>query len=454
GTLIARLVLPMTSVSGTSLYVAVKMMVTALLVPWGTRLQMVSVAMSLAMLYAALFFTQSQLLTGASAHLWVGPLVAGVLSVVGAAVCDRVRRAVFEHERELRATAEHLRQEVEVDEALARVGRELIALPDTRRILDALCRLTTEVLGCEASHTYLWNADRQEYAAAAGYGDTSEQWEALRLVRYPQRLTGGFQARLEAVGVEQYFLDESPLQPSAMLRQFNTTVVLCVALRRADKLIGVQSAERREQRIAFSPQQVRIARGMGHLASLALETARLVEELESANQLKSEFVATMSHELRSPLNVIIGYHELLLDSGFGPLTPGQREPLRRADRSARELLDLISATLDLSRLEARKVPIEREAVDVGTLLDEVGQEFADPPDRTNLRVEWHAAGELPPLWTDRVKLKMVLKNLVANAVKFTEQGRILLTAAAQDDHVQFTVADTGIGIPPDAQAMI
>jgi signal transduction histidine kinase len=454
GTLIARLVLPTTSVSGTALYVAVKMMVTALLVPWGPRRQVVSVGFTQVMMYTALFLTQAQLLTGASSHLWVGPLVAGFLSVAGATVGDRVRRAVFERERELRATAEHLRQEMEVDEALARVGRELIALPDTRRILDALCRLTTEVVGCEASHTYLWDAERQEYAATAGYGDTSEQWEALRLVRYPDRLMRGFQARLEAVGVEQYYLDESPLLPAAMLRQFSTTVVLCVALRRADKLIGVQSAERRDRRVAFTPQQVRIARGMGHLASLALETARLVEELENANQLKSEFVATMSHELRSPLNVIIGYHELLLDGGFGVLTAPQREPLRRADRSARELLDLISATLDLSRLEARRVPIDREAVEVRTLLDEVGQEFIDPPDRTNLQVDWHAADALPPLWTDRVKLKMVLKNLVANAVKFTEQGRVSLTAVGNDGCVVFTVSDTGIGIPADAQAMI
>ena len=119
-------------------------------------------------------------------HRWLGPLIAGCLSIAGAAAADRVRRSVFEHEREVEASAEHLRQEVEVDEALARVGQELIALPDTRRILDALCRLTTEVLACDASHTYLWDAERQEYSAAAGYGDTPEQWEALRLVRYPQ----------------------------------------------------------------------------------------------------------------------------------------------------------------------------------------------------------------------------------------------------------------------------
>jgi len=453
-TLIARLALPTTSLSGTALYVALKMMVTALLVPWGRRRQSISVAFTLLMLYVAMLLTHAELHGAQSSHQWLGPLVAGFLSIAGAAVGDRVRRAVFERERELEASAEHLRQEVEVDEALARIGQELIALPDTRRVLDALCRLTTEVLACDASHTYLWDAGREDYAAAAGFGDTPEQWEALRLVRYPLRLMRGFQERIGSADVEQYLLDETPLRPSALLRQFNTSVLLCVALRRGGKLIGVQSAEHRGRHVMFSPQQVRIARGMAHLASLALETARLVEELEAANRLKSEFVATMSHELRSPMNIIIGYHELLLDGGFGPLSETQREPLRRADRSARELLDLINATLDLSRLEAKRIVLELGDVAVAELVDEVVREFADVGDRAEVEMRWHAAPDLPVLRTDRVKLKMVLKNLVGNAVKFTEQGRVTLEAGPYQGGVEFRVADTGVGIPAEAQAVI
>lgn len=453
-TLIARLVMPITSVSGTSLYIAVKMMATALLVPWGRRRQSISVGFTLSVLYAALWLTRADVGGAHLSHRWLGPLVAGFLSIAGAAAADRIRRSGFEHEREVETAAERLRQEVQVDEALARVGQELIALPDTPRILDALCRLTTEVLACDASHTYLWDAERQEYSAAAGYGDTPEQWEALRLVCYPQRILGGFQERIEAVGVEQFLLDESPMRPAALLRQFNTSVVLCVALRRGDKLIGVQSAEYRSRRVAFTPQQVRVARGMAHLASLALETARLIEELGAANRLKSEFVATMSHELRSPLNIIIGYHELLLDGGFGALAELQREPLRRADRSARELLDLINATLDLSRLEAKRIALDLGDVAVAELVDEVCRELADAPKRPNVEVRWYAQSDLPPLRTDRVKLKMVLKNLVGNAVKFTEEGRVALEGAARDGGVEFRVADTGVGIPPEAQKLI
>jgi signal transduction histidine kinase len=454
-TLISRLSLPSTSISGTALYVAVKMMLTALLVPWGRWRQSISVGFTLILLYAAFALTGAEMGGAQANHRWLGPLVAGFLSIAGAAVTDRVRRSVFEHERELEASAEHLRKEVEVDEALARVGGELIALPDTRRILDALCRLTTEVLACDASHTYLWDAQKQEYSTEAGHGDTPEQWEALRLVRYPHRIVQAFQERIEAVGVEQSFLDQSPLRPSALLHQFGTEVVLCVALRRGEKLIGVQSAEYRGRRQAFTPQQVRIARGIAHLASLALDTARLVEELEAANRIKSEFVATMSHELRSPLNIIIGYHELLLEGGFGTLSAAQRDPMQRADRSARELLDLINATLDLSRLEAKRIALDLGDVAVPELVDEVARELIDlPDDRRHVEVRWHSASGLPLLHTDRVKLKMVLKNLVENAVKFTEQGRVGLEAAGRDGGVEFRVTDTGIGIPPEAQEVI
>ena len=458
--LIARIVMPTTSVSGSALYIAVAFLATALFVPWGWRLQAVFAGVTTTILFAVLAVMQrgvlgtGELSSGELSHQWLGPLIAGFMSITGAAAADRVRRAVFERERDLRASAAHVREEAEVAEALARVGRELIAPPTGEGLLERLCRLTAEALQCDTSHTYLWDAERQEYQVAAGFGDSPEQWEALRLVTYPRRLVNGFHAALATDEVMQFRVDRSPPRPSAMLRQVGTTAILCVALRRGDTLIGVQSAEYRLRDIAFSPQQERIARGIAHLASLAFERARLVEELEAANHLKSEFVATMSHELRSPLNIIIGYHELLLDGMFGALDDRQREPLRRADRSARELLDLISATLDLSRLESKRIALDIGPVVVGELVDEVGREFADLAERPAVGMRWASQDGLAPLVTDRLKLKMVLKNLVGNAMKFTEQGSVRLEVAARDGGVEFVVADTGVGIAPEAQRVI
>jgi signal transduction histidine kinase len=453
--LIGRLVLPTTTMSGTSLYVAVKMLATALLVPWGVRVQLNSVLFTLGFLYFLLWAGgPPELLSGPNSHIWLGPLVAGLLSVAGAEAADRVRRSVFERGRDVEASAAHLREEAAVADALARVGRELIALPNTARILDRLCHLTTEVLRCDASHTYLWNAESGEYIAAAGFGDTAEQWEALRLVRYPRSMVGDFRGQIDGDQMMQFRVADTPLPSAALLRQFDTSVVLCMALRRGDNLIGVQSAEYRGRHEPFDAVQIRIARGIAHLAALALDHARLVEELEAANRLKSEFVATMSHELRSPLNIIIGYHELLLDGSFGALSDAQRDPLRRADRSARELLDLINATLDLSRLEAKRIALNVSDVALGELIDEVGTEYADLADRGGPAVRWEVGSNLPQMRTDRVKLKMVLKNLVGNAVKFTEHGRVSIEAGPRDRGVEVRVSDTGVGIPLEARGAI
>ena len=446
-----RQIFPSTSLSGTALYVALKMMVTALLVPWGPRRQAISVAYTVTLLYIAFFFVGADLHGAPESHRWLGPLLAGCLSIVGASVADRVRRSVFEHERELEASAEHLRQEVEVDEALARVGRELIALPDTRRILDALCRLTTEVLACDVSHTFLWDPERQEFSAAAGFGDKPEQWEALRLVRYPNRMLQGFQERISAVDVEQFYIDEIPLPASALLRRFDTQVVLCVALRRGDTLMGVLSAEHRGRGIAFSAQQVRIARGIAHLASLALATARLVEELESANQLKSEFVATMSHERRLTTE---HHHQL---SKFARLVV--RCAQRHATRSVTACRPRAREPFDLTTRRSIKAGSKPSLlhqlgpVDVAGLVDEVGRNRAPSPNqRAWSCAVWHPTRRLSRL--DRVKLKIVLKNLVENAVKFTERGEVALQASWSNDGVEFRVADTGLGIAPEAQAAI
>ncbi|MDX2166866.1 MAG: HAMP domain-containing sensor histidine kinase [Deltaproteobacteria bacterium] len=454
-TLIARILLPWTSVSGTALYVSVTLLATALFLPWGVRTQAIYSASTVAWLFLLLGLSDRQVTGGAEgSHQWLGPLIAALMSVAGAAAADRIRRAVFEREQALRTSAAHVREEAEVAEALARVGRELIAPPAGEGLLDRLCRLTAEALGCDASHTYLWSAEQQTYQAAAAFGDAPEVWEALRLVVYPRDLVQDFHDAMQRDDVLQFRVDDTPPRPSAMLRQVGVSVVLCIALRRGDRLIGVQSAEYRGFGGRFSAKQERIARGIAHLASLALEQARLIEELEAANQLKSEFVATMSHELRSPLNIIIGYHELLLAGSFGLLQDAQREPLRRADRSARELLDLISATLDLSRLESKRIALDIEPVAVGELLDEVGREFTELSERPNVRIEWSAAAGLPILHTDRVKLKMVLKNLVGNALKFTEQGRVSLQASPLQGGVALVVTDTGVGIPAEARGVI
>ena len=346
-------------------------------------------------------------------------------------------------------------EEAQIAAALARVGRELISSLHAPEILNRLCQLTTEVLDCDCSHTILWSEKDEAYIPASGYGYPPEQWEALRLLKVPAEFLAEGIALLERHEVYQRTTSDSGDSViQALGRELGITTALRMALRRGDKLIGFVSGCYRHRSDRFTQRHLRIGRGIVQLGSMALENARLVEELGRANRLRSEFVATMSHELRTPLNVIVGYNELLLDGVFGDLNPDQLETLQRLGKSARELLELINATLDMSRLEAGRFPLNVQDVWVPDLFREIDSETQTLQGKPGLRFAWHVPSQLPYVSTDPFKLKMVLKNLIGNAAKFTDEGSITISVESDDRHLVFSVRDTGIGIAPDFQEVI
>jgi signal transduction histidine kinase len=240
----------------------------------------------------------------------------------------------------------------------------------------------------------------------------------------------------------------------ATARQYDIACGLYVALRFGSEVIGFHTACRRGPAERFAAVQLRVAQGIGQLASLALQNARLVEKLERASRLKSEFVSTISHELRTPLNVIIGYDTLLLEGAFGDLSPEQSDPIQRIDANAKELLELITATLDMSRLEAGQLKADVQEFAVPDLIAEIQRDTRELREKPELRFAFVVPAGLAPLSSDRAKLKVVLKNLIRNAVKFTDRGSVVVTVRGGAGGVEFAVADTGIGIPRQAQASI
>ncbi|HKA54248.1 MAG TPA: HAMP domain-containing sensor histidine kinase, partial [Candidatus Binatia bacterium] len=181
----------------------------------------------------------------------------------------------------------------------------------------------------------------------------------------------------------------------------------------------------------------------------AAELLQAKEEAEAADRAKTEFLATMSHELRAPLDAILGYTQLFLAETLGVLTAEQDYALQRIDKNARELLDLISAVLDVTRLKAGRLPVEIKEVRIAELLKEVETETQDIRGQTDVLSVWKVERGLPALYTDPGKLKTVLKNLIGNAVKFTEKGSITVDAHGYEDEIEIDVIDTGVGIPAD-----
>jgi len=179
---------------------------------------------------------------------------------------------------------------------------------------------------------------------------------------------------------------------------------------------------------------------------VALENARLVEGLRAASRLKSEFIGTMSHELRSPLHVVIGYVDLLLDGDMGELKPEQYHTLDRVRVAALQLLELIQETLDVNRMEAGLLPLDLETFSVQEFLDDVRDSIPATASKPDVTVTWGTAPTALTLHSDRAKLKKILRNLVDNAVKFTDRGTVSIAASSQDGWIEFVVQDTGIGI--------
>jgi len=172
-------------------------------------------------------------------------------------------------------------------------------------------------------------------------------------------------------------------------------------------------------------------------------------ELQKASRLKSEFLANMSHELRTPINVILGYTSLMRERIYGALTDQQDEALTKTYQTSQHLLALINDILDLSKIEAGKMPLHVESVFLAEVISEVSESVQPMLRGKDLQFQVDVAPDLAALNTDRTKLKQVMLNLLSNAIKFTQHGHVKVDVARTDDGVRITVEDTGIGIKPE-----
>lgn len=178
-------------------------------------------------------------------------------------------------------------------------------------------------------------------------------------------------------------------------------------------------------------------------------------ELEQASAAKSQFLANVSHELRTPLNAILGYASMTLQGVAGELSAPQRRNLSRIDANSRHLLALINEILDITRIEAGRMPLQVSAFGLPELLREVTAELEPIIAKSGLRVITELASHVPTLRTDRQKVKQILVNLLSNALKFTPRGSVTIRAETNSTKaISVSVIDTGIGIPKADQATI
>ncbi len=198
-------------------------------------------------------------------------------------------------------------------------------------------------------------------------------------------------------------------------------------------------------------------RASEHLLALGAEFTRELEEknrqleqrnseVERANRLKSEFLASMSHELRSPLHTIIGFADLLREELDGPLNTKQKRFVQNIHRDSQHLLEIINDLLDISKIEAGRLELRLEHFDAGHLAEEVLSSIRTQARAKSIKLETHFEPD-SPVESDKLRFKQILYNLLSNAVKFTpDQGLITVATERIGSRLQVSVADTGIGI--------
>jgi signal transduction histidine kinase len=178
--------------------------------------------------------------------------------------------------------------------------------------------------------------------------------------------------------------------------------------------------------------------------------------LEQASTAKSQFLANISHEFRTPLNAILGYTSMLLSNLYGGMDETQRRVLSRVDANSRHLLVLISDILDISRIEAGRMPVQISSFRIDEVVSQVTEEMEAVIARSPVSVQFALAPRVPAIRSDQQKIKQVLVNLLSNALKFTHEGSIRVTTGfdRRSGVVTIEVRDTGIGIAATDQQRI
>jgi signal transduction histidine kinase len=331
-------------------------------------------------------------------------------------------------------------------EILAQMSAEATSNLNIDLLLQNVADLTKERFGRYHAHIYLYDEGDDALVLAAGAGEAGRQMVAQghripfdredSVVATVARTRKGIIIN-DVSQNENHF--HNPFLPE-------TKAEMAVPMIVSDKLVGVLDIQDSETH-AFSDMNLRVKETLGNQIAVAVENARSYAQAREADRLKSEFLASMSHELRTPLNSIIGYSEVMLDGIDGNLTEDMEEDVRAIHGSGQHLLNIINDILDLAKIEAGKMVIDPQPVNLNDFVDEIARAgqilVKDRPVELIKQVDEN----LPKVKADSVRLRQIIWNVVSNAVKFTEQGSVTVTTGLQEDGMAFVeVKDTGIGM--------
>ncbi len=336
----------------------------------------------------------------------------------------------------------------------ANVAGQITTVLDVDELLAQVVTLLKESFDLYHVHIYTFDSLIEDLVMRAGYGEPGrvmkESGHRIPLSREQSLVARAARTR-QSVIVDDV-TQTVDFMPNPLLPETRSEVA--VPLMIGEKILGVFDVQHNLPHYftsadldVFNTLSGQIASALQN-AALFEETQRTAERLREVDRLKSEFLASMSHELRTPLNSIIGYAEVLLMGIDGDMNPETQEDVQAIFDNGQHLLRLINDVLDLAKIEAGRLNLKFEDVNVPDLLEEVKTNNMGLIHKSMKPVEFMTGvgGSFAPLHADPLRLSQILNNLVSNAVKFTEKGCIELSARQENGWTVIEVKDTGIGI--------
>jgi signal transduction histidine kinase len=364
----------------------------------------------------------------------------------------------IENTRLLNELRESLQQQTATADVLKVISRSTF---DLQAVLDTLVESAAQLCNADRASIRLPKDGLYQNVASCGY--TPDQIEWLKRNPFkPDRssVVGRVLLDGKAVHVADTLADSTMTSRAEVLK---VRTVLGVPLLREGAAIGVLLLMRIVAQ-PFTDQQIALVTTFADQAVIAIENTRLFDEiqdknrqLQQASENKSQFVSSMSHELRTPLNAIIGLTEMMVTNAARFGTEKAMEPLQRVNRAGTHLLGLINQVLDLSKIEAGKLELNPQTVELVPLIDEVVGTARQLADQNKNRLTAEAPDDLGSLTVDPMRLRQILFNLLSNACKFTKEGEVKLKARRVvdvRDWIEVAVADSGIGMTPEQQAKL